>query len=110
METPATILLYKLTPERLKLNKLNPHHKNKKGDRISADRALSDFMVHLKWLSSRHIKKPYSQEYLISTCFSKSKFMTRTVAKAYCRAQLSVAEIQFDRLLTLLKGNTPAIS
>ena len=70
MATPAQNLLAKLhPPNKPKLSTTL----DKKLGRISADKVLSEFGDHLKWLATRHLGKRYSDEYLIDGCFRKTQ-------------------------------------
>ncbi len=102
MATPAQNLLGKcLTGEIFK----------KSSPSVSAEKAISEFSDHLKWLKSRHIKKSYSDEYLINSCFGKTRTLNnKDEANAYCRTHLVVAIKSFDELLKELRGNNQSVS
>jgi len=102
MTTPAQVLLAKLHPSKIS---------KKAASRISADKALSDFADHLKWLASRHLKKPYSEEYLVDRCFAKTRALkTPSEVNSYCRPHLAAAINSFDELLKTMRGKSQKVS
>jgi len=79
--------------------------------KASADKCLNDFLKHIQWLKSRHVRKNYSDEYLVSICFAHSRiFKQECEVMAYCRAHLAVAEDRFVILLKRIKGDQSCIS
>ena len=77
----------------------------------SPDDALSQFSAHIKWLVSRHIKKTYKDEYLVSWCFRKTRFFNRaSELNAYCRVNLIVFDKCFDALLKGARGANSQIT
>lgn len=83
----------------------------KASGRVSADKALSDFADHLKWLASRHVKKTYCEQYLVDGCFGKARALEKlSEVNAYCRTHLTVAGRSFDELLKELRRTSHKIS
>lgn len=95
--TVALRLLDKLDDKKIRFGK--------KHIRISADQALQDFSDHLAWLISRHIKRTWSDQYLIEWCFGRSRiFQSESEVNAHCRVNLVVASACFNRLLAEIRG------
>jgi hypothetical protein len=63
---PAQNVLAKL--HLLNKPKIGPNLEKKLG-RLSADQALSEFGSYLKWLALRHLRRHYSDKYLVDGCF-----------------------------------------
>jgi len=79
--------------------------------KASSDKCITDFMQHIQWLKSRHVRKNYSNEYLVSTCFGKSRiFQKDCEAMAFCRAHLAIAVERFELLIKEMKGDQSSLS
>ena len=79
--------------------------------RASAEKCISDLLSHLNWLKCRHIKKEYSDEYLISTCFKKPKALKNNAEiNAYCRAHLTVSIKELENLVKIMRGDASRVS
>lgn len=103
MKNPVQSLLDKLSSTEGNLGK--------RPTSISSDQVLSDFNDYLKWLVQRHVKKAYSEQYLVSGCFSRTKtFKNSAESNAFCRAHLAVAAQEFEKLLQEMRGKNKNVS
>jgi hypothetical protein len=79
--------------------------------RKSTDKCISEFLDHLHWLKSRHIKKNHSDGYLVSTCFEKPRVLKNDAeVNAYCRVHLAVAIKSLENLIKQIRGNNGKIN
>lgn len=101
------------SPARTLLDKLQAADLGRHGRRVrvSTHQCLLDFLAHLRWLESRHLKKRLSDEYLLSSCFGRPRVLrTDAEVNAFCRAHLSLAIIEFEALLKIIRGKETTIS
>lgn len=98
-----------VAPVKNLLRKLHPPPSRRYGVpvRISAHQVLSDFNDYLQLLVKQNVKKTYQEQYLVSCCFAKSKFLkTDAEVNAYCRTHLYIAAQQFQKLMDEMKGHS----
>lgn len=68
-----------------------------------AAKAVSDFMALLISLENKHAKKDWSNEYLISNVFGRSRPLKNDAERgAHCRTHLKIAVRQISRLISNL--------
>lgn len=95
----------KKTPAQQLLQKIRPHH-GQRPIRRSAIDCLTAFNEHLKWLRDRHLKKSWSDEYIISVAFRKSRKLESAAEEmAYCRVHLKLAVDFFQAMYDEINSN-----
>lgn len=79
--------------------------------RASAEDCVSAFLAHLYELQARHVKKPLSNEYLISGCFERPRNLRNSAeVNAYCKVHLVVAIQTFEKLLKQIRGEKSVLT
>lgn len=72
-----------------------------------AERAVKDFLDLLATLEAKHVRKPLSDEYLISNVFLRSKaFKADSESSAFCRCHLVIAHREFKKLADRFRDPT----
>ncbi len=99
------------TAAQILLSKINPGFTSTISSRISADKAVSDFVDHLVWLKNRHVKKAWQQKYIVDQTFNTIGIVRNDAdIMAHCRVHLAVATNQLKKIVIRMKGEASQIS